>query len=137
MRNKYLDLVEASSLKEKPVQFGVGDTVDVYCKIVEGDKHRIQIFSGTVLMIKGRGVSKMFTVRRIVANEGVERIFPTNSPLIEKIAVKRSGVVRRAKLFYLRERVGKATRLADKKVITKKERAAAAAKEPALAGTSA
>ena len=132
MRNKYLDLVEASSLKEKPVQFGVGDTVDVYCKIVEGDKNRIQIFSGTVLMIKGRGTAKMFTVRRIVANEGVERIFPTNSPLIDKIVVKRSGVVRRAKLFYLRERVGKATRLADKKVIKKDP-----AKEPELAGASA
>jgi large subunit ribosomal protein L19 len=128
MRNKYLDLVEASSLKEKPVQFGVGDTVDVHCKIVEGDKHRIQIFSGTVLAVQGRGMNKMFTVRRIVANEGVERIFPANSPLIEKIVVKRSGVVRRAKLFYLRERVGKATRLADKKVVKKET-----AKEPELA----
>jgi large subunit ribosomal protein L19 len=128
MRNKYLDLVEASSLKEKPVQFGVGDTVDVHCKIVEGDKHRIQIFSGTVLAVQGRGMNKMFTVRRIVANEGVERIFPANSPLIEKIVVKRSGVVRRAKLFYLRERVGKATRLADKKIVKKE-----AAKEPELA----
>lgn len=135
MRNKYLDLVEASSIKDEVVQFGVGDTVDVYCKIVEGDKHRTQIFAGTVLMIKGRGIAKMFTVRRIVANEGVERIFPTNSPLIDKIVVKRSGVVRRSKLFYLRERVGKATRLADKKVVTKKERAAAAAKELAMAGS--
>jgi len=128
MRNKYLDLVEASSLKEKPVQFGVGDTVDVHCKIVEGDKQRVQIFAGTVLAVQGRGMNKMFTVRRIVANEGVERIFPVNSPLIEKIVVKRSGVVRRAKLFYLRERVGKATRLADKKVVKKE-----AAKEPELA----
>ncbi|MGC4032731.1 MAG: 50S ribosomal protein L19 [Tepidisphaeraceae bacterium] len=131
MRNKLLDIVEKSSLKEKPIQFAVGDTVDVHSRIVEGGKERVQVFSGTVIMVKGEGMNKMFTVRRIVANEGVERIFPVNTPFIEKIIVKRSGVVRRSKLFYLRERVGKATRLADKKVI-KKEKA-----EPELAGASA
>jgi large subunit ribosomal protein L19 len=131
MRNKLLDIVEQSSLKEKPVQFAVGDTVDVHTRIVEGGKERVQIFSGTVIMVKGQGINKTFTVRRIVANEGVERIFPVNSPFIEKIAVKRSGEVRRAKLFYLRDRVGKATRLADKKLpVVKKE---AKAKELATA----
>ena len=133
MRNKLLDIVEQSSLKEKPVQFLVGDTVDVHTRIVEGGKERVQVFAGTVIMIKGQGINRMFTVRRIVANEGVERIFPINTPFIEKIIVKRSAVVRRAKLFYLRERVGKATRLADKKVIKKDTKAA----EPALAGASA
>ena len=132
MRNKLLDIVEQSSLKEKPVQFVVGDTVDVHTRIVEGGKERVQVFAGTVIMIKGRGMNKTFTVRRIVANEGVERIFPVNSPLIEKIIVKRSAVVRRAKLFFLRDRVGKATRLADKKVV-KKDKVA----EPELAGASA
>lgn len=134
MRNKLLDIVEQSSLKEKPVQFEVGDTVDVHTRIVEGGKERVQVFAGTVIMVKGQGINKTFTVRRIVANEGVERIFPVNTPFIEKIVVKRSGVVRRAKLFYLRERVGKATRLADKKVVAKKEAKAA---EPELAGASA
>ncbi|HEX8325609.1 MAG TPA: 50S ribosomal protein L19 [Tepidisphaeraceae bacterium] len=134
MRNKLLDIVEQSSLKETPIQFVVGDTVDVHTRIVEGGKERVQIFAGVVLMIKGRGTNQTFTVRRIVANEGVERIFPTNSPFIEKVVIKRNGVVRRAKLFYLRDRVGKATRLADKKVVTKKEKAAAAERELAAAG---
>jgi large subunit ribosomal protein L19 len=102
--------------------------VDVHCRIVEGDKERIQIFNGTVIMIKGRGINRTFTVRRIVANEGVERIFPIHSPMIEKIVVKRSGETRRAKLFYLRNRVGKATRLQDKKVRKSQE-----TREPALA----
>ena len=133
MRNKLLDIAEQSSLKTAPVQFSVGDTVDVHTRIVEGGKERVQIFAGTVIMVKGQGINKTFTVRRIVANEGVERIFPTNSPLIEKVVVKRSGVVRRAKLFYLRDRVGKSTRLADKKVQTKKEKAALAEKELAVA----
>lgn len=132
MRNKLLDLVEQSSLKEKPLEFTVGDTVDVHCKIVEGDKQRIQVFSGTVLAVRGRGTNRTFTVRRIVANEGVERIFPVNSPAIEKVVVKRSGEVRRAKLYYLRKRVGKATRLADKKVTAKGKKA-----EPELAAASA
>ncbi len=132
MRNKLLDAVEASSLKKEITNVTRGDTVDVHCKIVEGDKERVQIFAGTVIMVKGAGINKTFTVRRIVANEGVERIFPINSPLIEKIVVKRSGESRRAKLFYLRDRVGKATRLHDKKV--KKTEAAAEKGEPALAG---
>ncbi len=132
MRNKLLDIAEASSLKEKQLEVAQGDTVDVYCKIVEGDKQRTQVFNGTVIMVKGRGTNKSFTVRRIVANEGVERIFPINSPMIEKIVVKRSGETRRAKLFYLRDRVGKSTRLQDKKV--KKPADKAETQEPALAG---
>ncbi len=130
MRNKLIDLAEASSLKKEESPVNRGDTVDVHCRIVEGDKERVQIFAGTVIMVKGRGTNKTFTVRRIVANEGVERIFPINSPFVEKIVVKRSGVTRRAKLFYLRDRVGKATRLQDKKVVKK----AAEKQEPALAG---
>jgi large subunit ribosomal protein L19 len=133
MRNKLLDVVEASSLKQEIAPVNRGDTVDVFCRIVEGDKQRVQIFSGTVIMVKGRGTNKTFTVRRIVANEGVERIFPIHSPGIEKIVVKRSGETRRAKLFYLRDRVGKATRLQDKKV-KKTGAAAVEQQEPALAG---
>lgn len=113
MRNKLIDIVEKPSLKEGVTPFKVGDTVDVHCKIVEGDKERVQIFSGTVLSCKGRGTSQTFTVRRIVNNEGVERIFPVNSPFIAKIVVKRSADVRRSKLYYLRDRVGKATRLSE------------------------
>ncbi len=132
MRNKLIDIAEASSLKKEESAVSQGDTVDVHCRIVEGDKERVQIFAGTVIMIRGRGTNKTFTVRRIVANEGVERIFPMNSPFVEKIVVKRSGVTRRAKLFYLRDRVGKSTRLQDKKV--KKPTEAAEKQEPALAG---
>ncbi len=108
--------VEQQYLKPEIPQFRVGDTVDVATRIVEGDKERIQVFSGTVIMRKGSGMNEMFTVRRIVNNEGVERIFPVNSPLIAKVTVKRSGQIRRAKLFYLRDRVGKATKLSEKKV---------------------
>jgi len=115
MTNKLLQLVEQSSLKEKAPIFAVGDTVDVATRIVEGDKERIQVFSGTVIMKKGSGINETFTVRRIVNNEGVERIFPIHSPFISKVTVKRSGENRRAKLFYLRDRVGKAVRLVEKR----------------------
>jgi len=120
-------------LKDAPGTFDVGDTVDVATKIVEGDKERIQTFSGTVIMKKGRGINETFTVRRIVNNEGVERIFPLHSPYISKITVKRSGVNRRAKLFYLRKRVGKAVRLTEKRKV-KAAGADAAQGEPVLAG---
>ena len=121
MINKLLQTVEKPSLKEAPGKFEVGDTVDVATRTVEGDKERIQVFSGTVIMKKGRGVNETFTVRRIVNNEGVERIFPLHSPYISKITVKRSGVNRRAKLFYLRDRVGKAVKLREKKAVVKEE----------------
>ena len=115
MRNNLLDLVEKSSLREKPLQFAVGDSVDVHTRILEGTKERIQIFSGVVIARSGSGTSELFTVRRIVQGEGVERKFPVNSPKISHIEVKRHARVRRAKLFYLRERTGKATRLNERK----------------------
>lgn len=106
-----MDLVEKSSIREDAPQFLIGDSVDVHTKILEGDKERIQIFSGTVIARSGSGSREMFTVRRIVAGEGVERKFPLHSPRIAKVEVKRSSVVRRAKLYFLRDRVGKAVRL--------------------------
>jgi large subunit ribosomal protein L19 len=115
MSQKILALVEQSSLKEDAPQFNVGDTVDVHTRILEGDKERIQIFTGTVIGKSGSGTRSMFTVRRIVAGEGVERKFPLHSPKIAKVEVKRSGVVRRAKLYFLRDRVGKAVRLREKR----------------------
>ena len=114
MRHPLLDLAEQPSLREKPLRYAVGDTVDVHTRILEGDKQRIQIFSGVVIATRGSGTREMFTVRRIVAGQGVERVFPTNSPKIAKVEVKRHGRVRRAKLFYLRDRVGKATRLRER-----------------------
>jgi large subunit ribosomal protein L19 len=125
MRNKIVELVSQSSLKKDIPQFDIGDTVDVATRIIEGDKERIQTFSGTVIMKKGAGINETFTVRRIVNNEGVERIFPLHSPNISKVTVKRSGENRRAKLFYLRDRVGKAVRLVEKRKVGKKEDAAA------------
>src|SRR5947209_18583644 len=114
MRNRFIALVEGEKRADLP-DFQVGDTVDVHQRILEGQKERIQVYSGTVIARRGEGVREMFTVRRIVQGEGVERIFPLNSPKIAKIEVKRSGGVRRAKLFYLRDRVGKATRVREKK----------------------
>ena len=110
-KNPLMAHVESKHLKAKPPEFEIGDIVDVHQRIVEGDKERVQVFSGTVIMKKGDGINTNFTVRRIVNNEGVERIFPLHSPKVEKIEVKRRSRVRRAKLYYLRERTGKATRL--------------------------
>lgn len=115
MRNQLIDIVEKSSLRETPLNFTVGDTVDVHTRILEGSKERVQVFSGVVIAKRGQGMGEMFTVRRIVAGEGVERTFPVNTPKIAKIEIKRHGRVRRAKLFYLRERTGKATRLRERK----------------------
>ena len=115
MINRFVELVEKDQLKADMPKFDVGDTVDVHTKIKEGDKERTQVFSGTVLQINGRGLTRTFTVRRLVLNEGVERVFPVNSPNVIKVVVKRSGKTRRAKLFYLRERTGKATKLAERK----------------------
>ena len=110
--------VEKSSLKADVPEFRIGDTVDVHTKILEGDKERTQIFSGTVIARSGSGSREMFTVRRIVAGEGVERKFPLHSPRIAKVDVKRSGVVRRAKLYYLRDRVGKSVRLRERRAVS-------------------
>ena len=114
MRHQLLEVAEKSSLREKPLEFAIGDTVDVHQRILEGDKERIQIFNGIVIARRGGGTRESFTVRRIVAGEGVERTFPVNSPKIAKVEVKRHGQVRRAKLFYLRGRTGKATRLTER-----------------------
>ena len=115
MRHKLLDIAEQSSLRADALNFTVGDTVDVHTRILEGNKERIQVFSGVVIAKRGHGMSEMFTVRRVVAGEGVERTFPVNTPKIATIEIKRHARVRRAKLFYLRERTGKATRLRERK----------------------
>lgn len=114
MKTKLLDAVESKSLKKKVPYFEIGDIVDVRCKIKEGDKERIQVFTGTVIARKGRGINEMFTVRRIVGNEGVERIFPLHSPNVMDVKPTRSGKARRAKLYYLRKRTGKAVKLAQR-----------------------
>jgi large subunit ribosomal protein L19 len=135
MTNKIIQQVEKNYLKQEVPQFRVGDTVDIHTRIVEGDKERIQVFTGTVIMKKGAGINETYTVRRIVNNEGVERIFPMHSPFVAKVVVRRSGETRRAKLFYLRDRVGKSVRLTESRKAKKEEGAEAAATgAPALAG---
>jgi large subunit ribosomal protein L19 len=119
MRNQIIQAVEQAHLKKDVPQFRVGDSVDVHTRIVEGEKERVQVFSGTVIMKKGTGTNETFTVRRIVNNEGVERIFPLHTPFIAKVVVRRSGETRRAKLFYLRDRVGKAVRLTEQRKVKK------------------
>lgn len=116
-----LDKVVEGQLKKDPPKFRVGDTVDVHVKIVEGDRERVQVFNGTVIARKGRGINENFTVRRIVNNEGVERVFPVHSPNVVDIAVKRSGHTRRSKLYFLRDRVGKSTRLREKWTVKAKK----------------
>ncbi|MBI4583095.1 MAG: 50S ribosomal protein L19 [Planctomycetes bacterium] len=103
--------------KDKPGGFQIGDNVDVHVRIIEGDKERVQIFSGTVIKIKGRqnNLRSTFTVRRIVSGEGVERVFPYHSPSIVKVEVRRTGKARRAKLYFLRDRVGKATKVKERR----------------------
>src|ERR1700686_5879815 len=120
MKNKLMELVEATQLKKDVAHFTIGDQVEVHQLILEGEKQRTQVFAGVVISMKGEGMREMFTVRRIVQGEGVERTFPVNSPKIAKIDIKRTGVVRRAKLYYLRDRVGKATRLRERKPKTPK-----------------
>lgn len=134
MANPIITKIEQQYLKADIPQFQVGDSVDVHTRIVEGDKERVQVFSGTVIMKKGAGTTETFTVRRIVNNEGVERIFPLHSPFVSRVVVKRSGENRRAKLYYLRDRVGKATRLQERRR-EKKEEPGSAAPQPELAGS--
>jgi len=116
-RTQVLEGVVAAQVKsDKDLpKFSVGDTIDVHYKIIEGDKERIQVFQGVLLSDTGRGIHRMITVRRIVANEGVERSFPVSSPRVAKIEVVRRGDARRAKLFYLRDRFGKSRRLRDQR----------------------
>ena len=121
--HELMKIVEESSLREQPLVLEIGDTVDVHTRILEGEKERIQIFSGTVIARHGSGTRETFVVRRIVAGEGVERTFPINSPKIAELVVKRHGVVRRAKLYYLRDRTGKATRLVERRVFRKDDKA--------------
>lgn len=114
MSHDVIAAVNQSQIRTDLPVLSVGDTVDVHVRIVEGAKERIQVFSGVLIALAGTGINRMITVRRIVANEGVERIFPLHSPRIAKIEVKRHGHVRRSKLYYLRERVGKKRRLRDR-----------------------
>jgi large subunit ribosomal protein L19 len=130
MKNKYIAATEANNVKKDVPKFDVGDTVDVHQRILDGEKERTQVFNGVVIARRGEGAREMFTVRRIVQGEGVERIFPVNSPKIAKIEVKRSGRTRRAKLYYLRKRVGKATRLRERAGVSKAEVSANGATPP-------
>lgn len=115
MINKLIQIAEGQTIRKDRLNFEIGDTVDVHSRILEGDKERVQIFQGVVISRRGSGMRENFTVRRIVAGEGVERTFPMNSPKIAKLEVVRHGKVRRAKLFYLRDRTGKATRLVERR----------------------
>ena len=109
-----IEKIQREQLRTDIVPFKVGDTIKVFSRIKEADRERIQSFSGIVINKQGRGIAEPFTVRRISYGEGVERIFPTHSPFIQKIEVERSGKVHRAKLYYLRGRIGKtATKVED------------------------
>ncbi len=109
-----IEKIQQEQIRTDLVPFKVGDTVKVHSRIKEGDRERIQVFAGIIINKQGRGLLETFTVRRISYGEGVERIFPTHSPFIQKVEVERSGKVHRAKLYYLRKRVGKtATKVQD------------------------
>jgi large subunit ribosomal protein L19 len=103
---------------DKTINFNIGDTVKVHYKIVEGNKERVQVYEGVVIAIGNKGINKAFTVRKISFDIGVERVFPIFSPRIAKIEVVRKGKARRAKLYFLRERTGKSTKLKEKRTIT-------------------
>ena len=106
-----VDKIRNSGLKEDVAEFAIGDGVKVYVKIIEGNNERIQLFAGTVIARRGSGIEETFTVRRVVSGQGVERVFPLHSPRIDRIEVVRKGKVRRAKLYYLRKKIGKAARV--------------------------
>jgi large subunit ribosomal protein L19 len=110
-----IDRIEAEQLRQDIPEFGPGDTVRVHVKVVEGNRERIQVFEGTVISRRGKGVSETFTVRKLSGGVGVERVFPLHSPKIERIEVARQGRVRRAKLYYLRGRVGKRAKVRERK----------------------
>ena len=156
MKNPLIEAVEKKYHRPRDLQFEIGDTVVVTIRIVEGGRERLQDFEGTVIARKGHGLDEMFTVRRIVSNEGVERVFAIHSPRIASIKTLRSGKVRRCKLYFLRARVGKARRLRERRISAEQRRSAAEARaakaralneageavasaksaEPAMAGTS-
>lgn len=131
MRNQILELVEKAYLKPNLPTFHIGDTVDVKTRIVEGEKERVQTFNGTVIARRGAGINERFTVRRIIGDEGVERTFLIHSPNVVNVEVRRRGKVRRAKLYYLRYRVGKARKVRELR-ITRKD---TASKTPELASS--
>ena len=106
-----VDKIRSEQVKPERHEFNVGDTVRIYVKIVEGDTERIQQFQGTVIARRGKGIEETFTVRRVQAGQGVERVFPINTPRIDRIEVIRRGDVRRSKLYYLRDKIGKAARV--------------------------
>ena len=114
-RTAILNQVESSSLRAAPLEFAIGDTVNVHTRILEGEKERIQIFEGIVIAVRHGGIAKNITVRKLSSAIGVERTFPVHSPNVAKFEVIRRGKVRRAKLYYLRDKVGKAARIEEKR----------------------
>lgn len=110
-----LDEIEASYIKDDLPDFGPGDTVKVHVRVVEAGRERVQIFEGVIIAINNGGLAKSITVRKVVFSVGVERIFPVHAPIVQKIEVVRAGDVRRAKLYYLRDRVGKSARIKEKR----------------------
>jgi len=128
MNQALQEKIESEQYRKDNAKFGVGDSVKVHTKVVEGDKERIQIFSGVVIGKRGRGLNETFTVRRISYGEGVERIFPLHSPRVDKVEVERQGSVRRAKLTYLRKRLGKGATLVKEKETKIQAKAAAPVK---------
>ncbi len=110
-----IESINADNLKTDIPLMDIGDTINVHARIVEGDKERIQVFQGVLMSRKGRGITEMITVRRVVDNEGIERTWPINSPMIAKFEVVRRADARRAKLYFLRDRVGKSRRLRDRR----------------------
>lgn len=129
MQHPLMDAVEKKYKRQNDLEFEIGDTVAVRTRIIEGNKTRLQDFEGTLIAKRGRGLDATFTIRRLVGNEGVERVFPVHSPKIVSIHVSRSGRVRRCKLYYLRERVGKSRKLRERRISAEAKRAAAAARE--------
>lgn len=120
MNQAILDKIEKAFLRSEVTPFNVGDSVRVHTKVIEGDKERIQVFAGVVIGRRGHGLNESFTVRRISYGEGVERVFPVHSPRVEKVEVEREGVVRRAKLTYLRKRIGKGATAVKEKLASAK-----------------
>jgi len=133
MNQALIDKIESEQYRKNALDFAVGDSVKVHTKVVEGDKERIQVFAGVVIGRRGHGMNSTFTVRRISYGEGVERIFPIHSPRVEKVEVERKGSVRRAKLTYLRKRLGKGATLVREKEGRTTEAVEAAAEAKASA----
>ncbi len=132
-QQEVLNYIDKKYQKKEPKEFRVGDTVRVFVKIIEGDAHRIQAFEGTVISFKGHGGGRTFTIRKISFGVGVERCFPLNSPTLDKVEVVRSGHARRAKLYYLRDRIGRAAKLEDKDALALAAEAKKAISTPSAA----